>query len=568
MSVFFNGRLLVTPTVASVVDDSAMYNRNPSVGNVLAIIGQASGGKPATALRFSSAEQARDVLIDGESLKAIEKAFDPSAETPGPSEIVFVRVNPATQASLILKDGAAADVINLVSTGYGRHFNQAKVKIETGTANGKKVTTQLGNDVYSSDDVYRDALTATYTGANVTATIQVTPTTVVLVDAATTTLQLADFPTVGQLVERINSVPGWAAAVLDGNGEKPTLNGLDTLAATSAKAIVVTITADLQAVIDYLNSAAEGLLTATRAAGAGVAPANIPFTYLAGAVDGNVTNTEWQAAFDALQSEDVQWVVPINSGAAIHAMADTHCAFMSNVARMERRAFVGGAAGLTDAQAIAAAKAINSDRTAYVHLGFYDYNAAGALTLYPPYIAAALVAGAFAGVNPGTAMTNKTLKVRGLERNLRNPTDTDQLVKGGVLAIESTAQGYKVVKSISTHLTNSNYNRVEISTGVAMDYVSRAVRDALSGLRGAKGSPTVLSEAVSRTDSALRELARPEPLGVGVIVGDRTNPAYRNIVATLEGDVVRVEFECSPVIPVNFILIAIHAQPWSGSASA
>jgi hypothetical protein len=47
--------------------------------------------------------------------------------------------------------------------------------------------------------------------------------------------------------------------------------------------------------------------------------------------------------------------------------------------------------------AIAAAKAINSDRTAYVHLGFYDYDANGALTLYPPYIAAAMVAGAFAG---------------------------------------------------------------------------------------------------------------------------------------------------------------------------
>jgi hypothetical protein len=112
-------------------------------------------------------------------------------------------------------------------------------------------------------------------------------------------------------------------------------------------------------------------------------------------------------------------------------------------------------------------------------------------------------------------MTNKTMKVRGLERNLRNPTDTDQLIKGGVLTFENTPQGYKVVKSISTFLTNSNYNRVEISTGVAMDYVARTVRDALADLRGAKGSPTVLSEAVSRADSALRELARPEPLGPG-----------------------------------------------------
>ncbi|MFL5900876.1 MAG: phage tail sheath subtilisin-like domain-containing protein [Solirubrobacterales bacterium] len=567
MPVFFNGRLLITPAVASVVDDSAMFNRNPSTGNILAIIGQSAGGQPATALRFGSAQEARNVLIDGEALKAIEKAFDPSAQVNGPSEVVFVRVNPATQAALAIKDGSAATVINLLSTGYGRIFNQVKVKIETGTNKGKKVTSQFGNGVYSQDDVYRDALSITYTGANATATAAVSQTQLTLTDAAATVIELSDFPTVANLVERINSVPGYAAAVIDGNGEKPTLNALDTLAATSVKNLTVTVTGVLQAIIDYLNSANEGLLTATRQAGAGTVPANIAFTYLAGATDGNVTNTEWQAAFDALQSVDVQWVVPLSSSSSIHAMADTHVAYMSNVARMERRAFVGGASGTTDVAAIAAAKAINSDRTAYVHLGFYDYDANGALTLYPPYIAAAMVAGAFAGINPGTAMTNKTLKVRGLERNLRNPTDTDQLVKGGVLTFENTPQGYKVVKSISTFITNGNYNRVEISTGVAVDYVARTVRDALADLRGAKGSPTVLSEAVSRADSALRELARPEPIGVGIIVGDKTNPAYRNITATLEGDVVRVEFECSPVIPVNFILIAIHARPWSGSVS-
>jgi hypothetical protein len=343
MPVFFNGRLLVTPAVASVVDDSAMFNRNPSTGNVLAIIGQSTGGKPATALRFGSAHEARDVLIDGEALKAIEKAFDPSAQVNGPSEIVFVRVNPATQAALAIKDGSAATVINLLSTGYGRIFNQAKVKIETGTNKGKKITSQFGNDVYSQDDVYRDALSVTYTGANGTATVAVSQTQLTLTDAGATVIELSDFPTVANLVERINSVPGYAAAVIDGNGEKPTLNALDTLAATSVKNLTVTVTGVLQAIIDYLNSAAEGLLTATRQAGAGTVPANIPFTYLAGAVDGNVTNTEWQAAFDALQSVDVQWVVPLSSSSSIHAMADTHVAYMSNVARMERRAFVGGA---------------------------------------------------------------------------------------------------------------------------------------------------------------------------------------------------------------------------------
>jgi hypothetical protein len=174
----------------------------------------------------------------------------------------------------------------------------------------------------------------------------------------------------------------------------------------------------------------------------------------------------------------------------------------------------------------------------------------------------------FAGVNPATALTNKSIKVRGLERKLRNPTDTDQLILGGVLCVEDTPTGYKVVKSISTWLNNTNYNRVEVSVGVGYDFVSRNVRNALDPLRGSKGSPATLKEYVSRVDSALRALALPEPMGPGVLVGDKTSPAYKNITASLEGDVVRVEFECSVGIPTNYILCVVHAVPYSGSAKA
>jgi hypothetical protein len=73
---------------------------------------------------------------------------------------------------------------------------------------------------------------------------------------------------------------------------------------------------------------------------------------------------------------------------------------------------------------------------------------------------------------------------------------------------------------------------------------------------------------VSITESALRELARPEPQGPGVIVGDENSPAYRNIKAFIEGDVTRIQFECSPVIPNNYNLVTIFALPYSGAAAA
>lgn len=571
MGVFFNGRLWISPATMSVVDDSGMYNKNLSVGNVLGVIGRSVGGKPNSALRFGSASEARAALIDGDLLRAIEKAFDPSSQTTGPATVVAIRVNPATQAALAIKDGAASTVIDLLSTDYGLYTNQIKVKIESGSVSGKKLTTQVGNNYFSKDNVARNAFSVLYSGAQVTATMSINNTTLTLYAPAATpvaTIDLAAYATVQQVVDRINAVADFSAVVIDNNGEKPSLNGLDTITAQSVKTTAYTVTADLQAIVDWFNGTGEGYVTATRSANAGTIPANIAFTYLAGATDGSVTNTEWSNAFTVLQSEDVQWIAPISSSPSIHAMADSHCSFMSNVARMERRAIVGGASGATDAEAIAAAKNLNSDRTSYVHLGFYDYDSTGKLALFEPYILAALLAGMFSGVNPATALTNKSIKVRGLERKLRNPTDTDPLILGGVLCVEDTPTGYKVVKSITTWLNNTNYNRVEVSVGVGYDFVSRNVRNAVDSLRGTKGSPITLGEYVSRVDSTLRALAMPEPMGPGVLVGDKVNPPYKNIVASLEGDVVRVEYQASVGIPTNYIPMVVHAVPYSGSAKA
>lgn len=569
MPFFFNGRLWTTPAVMTAIDDSQMANQNLAVGNVLAILGKSEGGKPATALRFGSPMQAREVLRAGESLTAVEKAFDPSAETTGPSEVIFFRVNPATQSTLALKNGSAVDVITLTSTGYGKFTNQIKVKVESGSTAGKKLTTQFGEDYYTEDDVAREAFSLQYAGTG-TGTMEITASTLTLtLNSVPTAIALADYPTMAQLVDRLNTVSGITATLLDSNGNRATEAGLDGVTAgQDIKTTLYTARADLQAIIDWFNGLSEGFLDAVRITNALTLPANVAFTYLAGGSEGTTTNTEWQDAFDALQAEDVQWVVPVTPTASIHAMADTHCAYMSNIARMERRAIVGCASGTTDIAATALAKALNSDRISLTHLGLYEFDSTGALVLMEPYIMAAVIAGAFAGVNPGTPLTHKTIKIRGIERKLKNPTDTDVLIRGGVLCVEETNTGFRVVKSITTWLTNRNYNRVEVSTGVAADYTARSARIALDSLLGNKGSPIALAKAISKTETILMELSRPEPAGVAVLVGDAENPPFKNITASITGDVLAVSFECSPVIPINYIPITIHAVPWKGTIAA
>jgi hypothetical protein len=572
MAFFFNGRLWISPATMSVVDDSALANPNPNVGNVLAIIGTSIGGEPNSPLAFGSAAEAAATLIGGDLLDAVTAAFDPSSDIgSGPATVIAIRVNPATPSALNLLDASSSAIINLTSRDDGQYTNQIKVKVEAGSVQGFRLTTQYQNAFYTQDNVYRAAFSIQYAGAQATATMTVNNSQVVLDAPAGTpvaTISLATYPTIQQLVDFINTVPGFSAAVLGGNGALASLNALDNVAAQDVKTALYTATATLQAVVDWFNSPANALVSAARVANAGTLPALLPFTYLSGASDGVVTNTQWQNAFTALQSVDVQWVVPLSPTPAIWAMADAHVQFMSTVGRMERRAIVGENTGTTDTQAIADALTLNSDRTSLVHLGYNGFDQNGNLVLFPPYKLAALLGGAFSGVNPGTALTNRAINVKGLERLLRDPTDTDPLITGGVLCVEQTRTGFRVVKSISTWLNNQNFDKVEVSVGAALDYVARSVRQAVDVLRGQAGSPANLARAVAIVETTLRLLSQPIPSGIGVLVGDQNSPAYKNITASLSGDVLAISFQCSPVIPINYIPVTIFAVPFSGTAQA
>ncbi|WP_175787415.1 hypothetical protein [Burkholderia anthina] len=574
MAYFFNGRLYITPTTASAVDDSALANQNLSVGNVACYIGLSTGGQPGVPLTFGSPQEALNTLIGGELAQACAKAFSPSTETGGASSVVAIRVNPAVQATLNLKDSLNNAVIAVTSADWGLYTNQVKLSLSAGTTQGYRATVALGSASYAQDNIYSSPFSVVYTGAQTTATMTITPTSITLAAPAGTTVATIDlnaYPTVQKVVDYINTVAGFAASVSGGSGTAPTLNGLDNVVAQSVKTTTYNVTANLSAIVSWLNGPGQPLVTATRVAGAGTLPVQIPFTYLSGGADGTATNTNWSSAFTALQAVDVQWITPITSNSAIWAMADAHAQFMSTVGRMERRVICGMALGSTDAQAITAAFAINSDRTSLVHIGHYDYDQTGQLSglqLFSPYLTAAIIAGAFSGVSPGTPMTNKALSVSGLERLLLNPTNTDPLITGGVLCVEKTKNGFMVVQSISTWLVNDNYDKVEQSVGWALDYVARNVRDGLDVLRGQKNNQITLARAASITESRLRQLAIPDPQGPGVLAGDPDNPAYQNITAAAVGDAIAVSFQCSPVLPANYIAVTIYAVPFTGTASA
>ncbi len=309
---------------------------------------------------------------------------------------------------------------------------------------------------------------------------------------------------------------------------------------------------------------------------------NIPDTYLLGGSEGTTAQTHWDAALETLQAEDTQLISCITYDSAVWAALSSHCSYMSTIGKKERIGFCGGFAtadgytlGLgkwTSSTLIANsitqmetyAGQLNTDRIVYVGPGFKAYDENGILYTYNGSISAALVAGMAAGVDVAEALTHKTIKVVGLEYNLKW-ANLDSLLELGVCPLEyEPGFGYRVCQSITTWLRNDKYNRREVSVRRTADYIARQVRDRLDrDFVGTKGTMTTLISIKNATISVLQQMYRAE-----LLAGDATNPPYKNIQCRLEGDTCYVDFECSPVIPINYIPITIHLTVYTATVVA
>jgi hypothetical protein len=418
------------------------------------------------------------------------------------------------------------------------------------------------------DNLDSKLCTVQYLGNQASATLVVQNTTVELQAPTGTTVfsvNLAAFDTVQKLVDVINTVSGWSATAQNPFLRHPTLNALDG-GSFPAKSAPVTVKGDGYAVQQFLQSL--DLFEVSRVpATFNEAPANIGYTALAGATGGATTFQHWAQAIQALGTRDCQWIAALSPDAAVHSMVEAHISFQSGLGK-ERRAFAGGPSGLSRAEAISRARALNCDRVGFVHGGYYDFDEVGALTLLPPYMTAALLAAGFAGLEVGKTLTNKALNVQGVEYNIEVPLESDDLDEGGVISIETSNNGFRVLHARSTWLVNRNFNRVEISNGAGYDFLARALREALNPIKGELVEPTTLASAAAIAESVCVGLSKP-PTGNGsLLVGDAQSPPYRNITATGKGDAVYLSLQASVGIPNNFNLITIAAVPYSGTATA
>lgn len=171
-SIFFNGRLISVPGSYSEVDVSGLEAVGLSAAGIVAILGTAEGGKPASAMtrpsdfmRVRKPDAGRALFRSGDLREAMGLAFEPSSDTDIPGgavEVVAMKVNPATQATAIFSN-TQGDAMNVASLDYGAFTEQINVSIAPGTTKGKLLSIQFEDSTEAVDDLGGDnSMTLTY----------------------------------------------------------------------------------------------------------------------------------------------------------------------------------------------------------------------------------------------------------------------------------------------------------------------------------------------------------------------------------------------------------------------
>ena len=525
------------------------------------VMGPCTGGKPVTLLQFNTVAEAVATLRSGPLMDAVRLAFDPGGGL-NPQRVFAVRVNPAVQGTVELVDGSANDMVELKSRDYGLYINQINVVLAAGTNFGKKFTVSFqSDDDEVFNDIRRQSFTIEYTAGACTMTIVNNSGNQTLTSTVGgLSIDLNDYPTIGELTAFINDQTNFTCSVVSGQENAATLE-LDAVSALDINGSAKTVESTMQAIIDTVNLGSARLsASAVNGVENRVIPENLALTYLTSGVEGTYDATAWTNALIMLEAEDVQFISTPDDLAAYHASIRTHCEAMSAVTgRKERQFFVGGAlTGGTLATditaAVGAAQTLNSKCGMYAFNGGTQRDINGTIQNYSAAYAACMLMGQKISLAINQPLTFKELNFIELEHKLSD-SNLESLLKEGVAAINYAPNGRpRLVRQFNTYQTNDlKWN--EFSAVTEMYFASRDLRTYLENLCIGQPGTAVVSGVLR--GAVQNKLAQYTDLGI-FVKNPETNVAWWNVVITISGDTVHVDYDAYLTLPINFQFVTNH----------
>jgi len=462
----FEGRKIYQPGVYSKSYYPPQTGNNGAITNVVAVIGKAFGGIPYNAnlddmLKvnvITNLSQALNLLRGGDGYYMTEFFLTPTTDEAlnKPTQVLFFRVDPATQSESKIKDSTGInDIIQLKSVRYGSYANQICRKIEAGTVTGKSITVKLAGEVVASkDNIGYECIDIQYIGGGTSCTMTINSngltTSVGGASGDDLNLLFADYKNVGDLVSYISALPSYSC-IAKCNLDFSTKN-LDAVTAVDIMTGVYTIRADIQAIIDFFNSTGE--LEATLVGDRVPVGNDANYVFQTGGSEGIATATDWAKTFELMEKYYINHILVATGDPIVHALAKSHCSKMSSIEHKKNRTWASGASsGKTKAERIAEAKALNDARGIYFSTPFYryDYPNGGTKKLFAPYLAAAFDAGIRYANHITISSTFKKPNILATSEQY-SYEDKDDYIKNGCTIIALNETGlYEIVHCISTY---------------------------------------------------------------------------------------------------------------------
>ena len=317
----------------------------------------------------------------------------------------------------------------------------------------------------------------------------------------------------------------------------------------------VTLRADLWAIVTEL-SAQSAIVTAERATSAVLPPKHVgtggppakESVLLAGGTESAVTLADWTAALVTIENSDIQIVSAFDETVVVHAEVVAHCKAAA-LAGFERNGWCGATSDQTIAQLYTGYSAVlNSRHVALVGAKVRVAAVSGNLEWLSPKYFALQCMGMQAGTDVGTPLTNKRPNVYDVDQNWSAGVDDNAAIKKGICAFTKDALGWKILRSVTTYLTDDNPFFSEVSTNESGNTSIRNLRADLLYTIGNKSTTLSPSRLKATVEAKLDKQ-----------VTDGVIKAYRNVSITDLGDAYRINYEGAPVEPLNFMLLGLSA---------
>lgn len=527
-----------------------------SVGNVV-IMGQGYGLKPATLYQFDNRSDALNAVTSGALRDAVRLAFDPG-NSYIPQKLFVMAVNTATQSSRNLTN-SSHNMVSLTSDGYGAYTTQINAKLSSGTSNGKKLVITYKTSTETFDNIDQALMTIHYATGVCTLTVTNTSSTKTMVSSVGgLSADLTVYATIQDLVNYINTLTGFTATVGPGYATTSTTQ-IDQVSALDINGSTQTLHGIMYGIINTVNTNS-ALVTAADVSGTnGVSvPDNDASTvYLTGGTNGSYTSTEWTSALTALEAQDVQYIATPDSSSSVASAISTHCTSMSSTdSRKERQFFVGGSWGDSSSTAITNAQALNSYLGCYIFNGGTQYDDNGVITNYGASYVACMMAAMKSAAALNMPLTKKTVNLVSLENSLSTST-IENLLQNGVFPLSYNSNGTPaIVRQLTTYQSdNLLYN--ELSMVTEINFLQRDLRNYLDNLF--VGNPSVRMAAGIIKSSVVNRLQTYVDT-LGIITADSSGKTYWNLIVSLNGDIVVIDFDCNITPPQNFIFITSHVH--------